>query len=503
MRRIQRFAEVILIFILFFTAVKIIPAEAAAEESLTDTVYGVYTSQEGVEWISYSIQWDAKGLEQLNQALLRNTYGEEIYKLEEIVIYPGGISDEKGVMGTYGTNSISIAGGDFRDLQDISGTLAHEYGHHFTQYYLQKRQSALKFTDAWSEWAKVRNLELYPVDWSFMFRGPYEWQPIELIVNDYIMFYASPEVRLGAFDSDPERGFELMLYYEPYNKDVSYGDAVPGLRDYWEKITGIKTVSTRLAVPKLHSVEIEELHTTSWYDNSDITHYNYTFYFSGLNTGTTYALHNFVFFCPVDEKCDENKLFTVSPDELDENGLYKFQLSSYEFYTSTLIMYAFDPVSGNYAESLKYHFQIDDAGNLNAVPFNMTGNPDPIKHALYDPKEFKKISVFINNILQFYVNQPQLINGSTFVPFRELMESMGAIVSWDAVNQTVRASVGDQIISFVPDLTEIVINGAAKTISPAPKLLDNVTYVPIRFLAEALGAEVSWQGKLNSVYMEL
>lgn len=490
MRQCFKFFLAVLVLTLLVTNLRFNLSEISAEGAKVNTIYGNYTSEEGVKWTSYSTKWDTKRLQQLNQVLLNNAHGEEIYKLREVIIYSDDFMSgtyEKGVIGTYHNNTIELAFGDYRTEEEILYTLTHEYGHHFTMYYLPS-------LELWNEWAKVRNLDLYPVILGPEILGQsYEWEKPELVVNDYIMFYASPEIRLIGFDSDSQHGFENVLYREPFNKDVTYGDTVPGLRDFWENITGIKTTSKQLTIPKLHSIKTEKEHAKNFIGD-DITYYSHTFYFSGMNTDTSYALNKNGFYCYSHEPC----FFKLSEDELDENGLYAITLKISNL-VNNISLYAFDPESGNYAESLKYFFIEEDSGILKAAPYNMI-QPVGLSE-LYDPKEYKRIWIFVNNVLQAYNSQPQIINGSTFVPFRELMESMGAVVRWDGVNQTVTATLGDQTISFVPNSIKIVINEVTKTLSPAPIFVNNSTFVPMRFIAEALGAEVKWEAEINSIYI--
>jgi len=41
------------------------------------------------------------------------------------------------------------------------------------------------------------------------------------------------------------------------------------------------------------------------------------------------------------------------------------------------------------------------------------------------------------------------------------------------------------------------INGTEKTVDAAPVLLSNITFVPMRFISDALGAEMSWDNQLK------
>lgn len=86
-----------------------------------------------------------------------------------------------------------------------------------------------------------------------------------------------------------------------------------------------------------------------------------------------------------------------------------------------------------------------------------------------------------------YVNS----DSRTMVPFRVLGETFGATVDWDQENQTVTYTYGDTTLTMTIGSTTYTVNGEDKTMDTAPVLSGDRTYVPVRFVAEALGYEVT------------
>lgn len=95
--------------------------------------------------------------------------------------------------------------------------------------------------------------------------------------------------------------------------------------------------------------------------------------------------------------------------------------------------------------------------------------------------------------------ETQLINGRTMVPMRVIFEALGADVQWDP------AFAGGRIIVHMPRSSPfwLVINhpiydalfgGEWITLEQPAVIIDGVTFVPLRFVGEALGAEVDWVG---------
>ncbi len=96
----------------------------------------------------------------------------------------------------------------------------------------------------------------------------------------------------------------------------------------------------------------------------------------------------------------------------------------------------------------------------------------------------------------------------TFVPVRFLLEYLGFNVNWEDETQTVlgRHENGESFMMQIgnKNLFYFDANGNKKNLDPmdtAPFLntKENRTYVPLRFLAEAMGYNVGWDGTTETV----
>ncbi|MDO5397417.1 MAG: stalk domain-containing protein [bacterium] len=83
-------------------------------------------------------------------------------------------------------------------------------------------------------------------------------------------------------------------------------------------------------------------------------------------------------------------------------------------------------------------------------------------------------------------------NGRTQVPVRAVSEAMGKKVSWNETEKSVgiKDSVND--VGFVIDSAVMTKNGAVTEMDTAARIVDGHTYIPLRFLGEALGSEVEY-----------
>jgi len=88
-------------------------------------------------------------------------------------------------------------------------------------------------------------------------------------------------------------------------------------------------------------------------------------------------------------------------------------------------------------------------------------------------------------------------DGRTMIPVRFIAESMGAKVGWDGKTQTVTIEMDGTIIQMTIGHKTYTINGESRTMDTAPVLVKgwDRTVVPIRFVAEALGMDVQWNAQ--------
>ncbi len=80
---------------------------------------------------------------------------------------------------------------------------------------------------------------------------------------------------------------------------------------------------------------------------------------------------------------------------------------------------------------------------------------------------------------------PVIIGDRTMVPIRVIIESLGGAADWDEATRTVTLTIGGQVLRMVIDE---IIDG----FDAAPMIMNGRTYVPVRYIAEAVGAQVEW-----------
>ncbi|HIV86328.1 MAG TPA: copper amine oxidase N-terminal domain-containing protein [Candidatus Monoglobus merdigallinarum] len=111
------------------------------------------------------------------------------------------------------------------------------------------------------------------------------------------------------------------------------------------------------------------------------------------------------------------------------------------------------------------------------------------------------ISVYINNDRLELPNAPYLENDRTMVPMRSIFEALGAAVEWNDITSEATALKDGTVITLRIGGTVMFVNGEAVALGAPAALRDDLTYVPLRAVSEALGCEVRWDGESGSVYI--
>lgn len=99
-------------------------------------------------------------------------------------------------------------------------------------------------------------------------------------------------------------------------------------------------------------------------------------------------------------------------------------------------------------------------------------------------------SVFVNGEALVSENPVVLENDRTLVPLRAIFETVNQEVYWNAEDKSITSGV----IWLQIDNAVATVNGENVTLDVPAKLINDVTYVPLRFIAESLDKEVLWDG---------
>lgn len=106
-----------------------------------------------------------------------------------------------------------------------------------------------------------------------------------------------------------------------------------------------------------------------------------------------------------------------------------------------------------------------------------------------------------NNIVSFPDAQPfiDVSSGRTMIPIRFIAETMGCEVTWMAAARLVYINRSSTEISLKINSTTAIVNGVEMIFDSKAIIQNDRTFVPLRFVSEALGAKVEWIDSTKTV----
>jgi plastocyanin/uncharacterized protein YegJ (DUF2314 family) len=109
------------------------------------------------------------------------------------------------------------------------------------------------------------------------------------------------------------------------------------------------------------------------------------------------------------------------------------------------------------------------------------------------------IKVTLNGKELSLEQKPVIVNGRTLVPYRAIAEQLGETVSYDAKTKSVSLKKGLNVYEFGLGSKVATMNGVGVSLDVPAQLINNSTYVPLRFLSENLGVQVGYESKTKKV----
>jgi len=113
----------------------------------------------------------------------------------------------------------------------------------------------------------------------------------------------------------------------------------------------------------------------------------------------------------------------------------------------------------------------------------------------------QQVSITVNGQALALRPGPIERTGRVFVPLRGIFERLGAGVVYSA--GTINATKGSTTVSLRIGSTQATVNGQIQNLDVAPFIVGATTYVPLRFIAQSLGANVGYDDSTRVVGIEL
>lgn len=97
---------------------------------------------------------------------------------------------------------------------------------------------------------------------------------------------------------------------------------------------------------------------------------------------------------------------------------------------------------------------------------------------------------------------PFIQNNSTMVPIRTIADFLGANLRWVAEEKKIIYTLGTRLIQLWVGSLDATVNGKATKMNVSPVIVNARTYIPLRFVSENLGAQVTWDSQEKRVSIE-
>lgn len=111
----------------------------------------------------------------------------------------------------------------------------------------------------------------------------------------------------------------------------------------------------------------------------------------------------------------------------------------------------------------------------------------------------KPISVILNGSRLSFTQPPYVANDVTLVPMRAIFEALNASVDFDAASRKITATKGETVIELVLGQKSAIKNDQTINLDVPADTRNGSTMVPLRFVAEALQAQVDWDNANRTI----
>jgi len=105
---------------------------------------------------------------------------------------------------------------------------------------------------------------------------------------------------------------------------------------------------------------------------------------------------------------------------------------------------------------------------------------------------FAPVCIKVNGEYVKSDNHAFLNGGKTFVSLRDIGDIFHATVSWSEKTSTASVKTENTHIKITKGKNKATVNGKSVSIGASATIVNDRLYVPLRFLAETFGANVSW-----------
>lgn len=98
--------------------------------------------------------------------------------------------------------------------------------------------------------------------------------------------------------------------------------------------------------------------------------------------------------------------------------------------------------------------------------------------------------------------EPQIVDGRTMVPVRFVSEALHAQVNWNDATRNVTLVQGQKWLDLWPAEPYMVVDGRRYDLDVAPMIINGRTMLPLRAISQALGLSVHWDAATQKITLQ-
>ncbi len=134
-------------------------------------------------------------------------------------------------------------------------------------------------------------------------------------------------------------------------------------------------------------------------------------------------------------------------------------------------------------------------------------NSDGLGYSALEPGK-TQLTLRISDVNAFRNEQPvvldtapEIYENRTFLPARFIAESFGLGVEWNGQKRqvTITDTANNKVIVLTIDDRRAYVNGEEHLLDAAPRIVNDRTLIPVRFVTEQIGATVQWDNDTRTV----
>jgi len=122
---------------------------------------------------------------------------------------------------------------------------------------------------------------------------------------------------------------------------------------------------------------------------------------------------------------------------------------------------------------------------------------DPVPHPVKG-----QININYNGEYMYFAVKPIIVKGRVMLPVRSIFEMLDMKVEWDGEKSMATAKKEGLEVILTLGSNNAVVNGKTSETDVAPLLNNNRIFMPVRFIGESAGLDVSWDDNTRTVIMK-